>query len=33
MKATGIVRGIDNLGRVTIPKSIRNALLKLKCQV
>ena len=25
MKATGIVRGIDNLGRVTIPKSIRNA--------
>jgi len=25
MKETGIVRGIDNLGRVTIPKSIRNA--------
>lgn len=25
MKATGVVRKIDGLGRVTIPKSIRNA--------
>ena len=26
MKATGIVRGIDNMGRVVIPKEIRRTL-------
>ena len=30
MKATGVVRRIDDLGRVVIPKEIRKKLLKMK---
>lgn len=26
MKSTGIVRGIDNLGRIVLPKELRNSL-------
>ncbi len=26
MKSTGIVRGIDNLGRIVLPKELRKAL-------
>ena len=32
MKATGVVRRIDDLGRIVIPKEIRKILMTLDCE-